>query len=91
MQVRGKVAIITGASAGIGQAAARKLAAAGARLTLAARSKDRLEALAKELGAAGAEVLVVVTDMRDRGQVRRMVEETARRFGRLDILLNNAG
>jgi short-subunit dehydrogenase len=89
MQIRGKVAIITGASAGIGLATARKLAAAGAKLTLAARSKDKLEALAKEL--VGAETLVVVTDMREGAQVTRMVEETGKRFGRLDILINNAG
>jgi NADP-dependent 3-hydroxy acid dehydrogenase YdfG len=91
MQIQGKVAIVTGASGGIGLATARKLAAAGAKLTLAARSKDKLEALSRELAAAGAEVLVVVTDMRDRAQVQRMVEETEKRFGRVDILVNNAG
>lgn len=89
MQVQGKVAIVTGASGGIGLATARKLAAAGAKLVLAARSKDKLEALAKELPAA--EPLVVVTDMRDKGQVKRMVDAAIKRFGHVDILVNNAG
>jgi short-subunit dehydrogenase len=91
VEVRDKVAIVTGASAGIGRATAKKLAAAGARVTLAARTKDMLHALAGELTAAGSEAFVVVTDMRDREQVKRMVEETVQHFGRVDILINNAG
>ena len=91
MDIKNTVAIVTGASAGIGLVTARKLAAKGAKVALAARNKEKLEALAKELTAAGGEALVIVTDMRDRAQIRHMVEETVRHFGRVDILVNNAG
>jgi NAD(P)-dependent dehydrogenase (short-subunit alcohol dehydrogenase family) len=91
VDVKGKVAIVTGASMGIGRATAQKLAAAGARVALAARSADTLQELARELKAAGGDALAVVTDMRDRAQVARMVEQTMAAFGRLDLLVNNAG
>ena len=87
MEINGKVAIITGASAGIGLATARLFAREGARLALAARSADALDALAAELPGA----LAIPTDMRDAAAIRRMVETAADHFGRVDILVNNAG
>ncbi len=84
----GKVVIITGASSGIGEACARLLAAQGCRLTLAARSVGKLEALAADLEA---ECLAVGADMTSPGDIRRIVECTMERFGRVDILLANAG
>ncbi len=91
MDVRNKAALVTGASAGIGRATAKRLAAAGARIALAARSADALERLAEELTKEGHEALAVPTDMRDAAQVKRFVQEAYRRFGRIDILVNNAG
>lgn len=91
MDIKNAVTIITGASQGIGRVTALAFAEAGARLALAARSAGLLEALAAELRANGAESLVVPTDMRDRAQVAAMVEATREHFGRVDILINNAG
>ncbi len=84
----GKVVIITGASSGIGAATARALDRCGCKLTLAARSADKLAALAGELGG---DALVVVADMTVGGDVVRMAEETVARFGRVDVLFANAG
>ena len=84
----GKVAIITGASSGIGEAAARLLAQQGCKLTLAARSVDKMQALAAELPA---DTLVVRADMTQPADISAMVERTLERFGRVDILLANAG
>ncbi|MCY4071416.1 MAG: SDR family oxidoreductase [Chloroflexi bacterium] len=83
-----KVVIITGASSGIGEAAARLLSQQGCKLALAARSVDKLEALAAELGA---DCLVVRADMTVPGDIMAMVERTLDRFGRIDIMLANAG
>jgi ribitol 2-dehydrogenase len=83
-----KVIIITGASSGIGAATARLLAKEGCKLVLAARSQDKLEALAKELEC---ETLVVPTDISQAEDVRNMVEETIQTFGRVDVLFANAG
>lgn len=85
----GKVVIITGASSGIGAATARALAHHGARLVLAARSADRVAELAAAL--APAEAIAVPTDVTSGSQVRHMVEEAIRRFGRIDVLFANAG
>jgi ribitol 2-dehydrogenase len=84
----GKVAIITGASSGIGAAAARALVREGCRVALAARSAERLGALAAELGA---EALAVAADVTSGADVARLVGATQDRFGRIDILLANAG
>jgi len=90
--LRGRVAIVTGASAGIGAATARALAACGARIVLAARRGDRLQQLAGELAAAyGVETLALPTDMSEREQVAALVTGAAAHFGRVDILINNAG
>lgn len=88
-KLAGKVVIITGASSGIGAATARALAQEGCKLALAARSTDRLEALADELGRANT--LVVPTDITSGAQVTAMVEQTVARFGRVDVLFANAG
>jgi NADP-dependent 3-hydroxy acid dehydrogenase YdfG len=82
----GTVALVTGASSGIGEAAARALAAEGAQVALAARRKDRLDALATELGG-----LAIETDVTDREQAAGAVERTVSELGRLDIVINNAG
>lgn len=84
----GKVVIITGASSGIGAATARALARLGCRLTLAARSVDKLRTLAEELGPA---TLVVPTDVTVGSDVTQMVAKTLEQFGRVDVLFANAG
>lgn len=91
MELQDKVVLVTGASMGIGRATALAFARAGAKLALAARSRDLLEALATEVRAQGQEALVIVADLRDPAQVHRMVDETVRHYGRLDVLVNNAG
>lgn len=90
MNVQGKIVIITGASMGIGAATARVFAEAGAKLVLAARSADKLEAVATSLPAQ-AETLIVPTDMTDQAQVKALINKAYERFGRIDILINNAG
>lgn len=91
MNLRGAVVAITGASAGIGRECAMAFARAGARLSVCARRMGRLEALADVIGAMGGEVLLSETDVSEQTQVRRFVEATVQRFGRLDVLVNNAG
>ena len=91
MDIKGKVVLITGASAGIGRATARCLAREGAKLALVARSAAALEELAEELRAQGCEVVVIPADLRDPAQVAEMVAATVERFGGLDVLINNAG
>jgi short-subunit dehydrogenase len=89
--ISGAVTVITGASAGIGRAAAHEFARAGARVVLAARDRTRLEEAAREIAAYQPEVLAVPTDVTDGSQVRRLIGETRGRFGRIDILICNAG
>lgn len=88
---RGKVALVTGASSGIGRATARRLAAEGMSLALAARRADRLDALASELRATGADVLVHPTDLRDARAIDALFADVRARFGGVDVLVNNAG
>ena len=83
-----KSIVITGASAGIGAALARHLAAEGHRLVLGSRSRDRLEAVARE---SGADARVVVTDVRRRADVERLRDEAVAAFGHVDVWVNNAG
>ncbi len=90
-QLRGAAVLITGASAGIGRAAALALAREGARLVLAARRRERLEEVATSVRALGGEALVAETDVADRRQVESAVSSAVSAFGRLDILVNNAG
>jgi NAD(P)-dependent dehydrogenase (short-subunit alcohol dehydrogenase family) len=87
----GEVAIVTGASSGIGAATARELARQGARVALAARRVDDLEAVARAIKEAGGEAVAIPTDVGDEAQLTRLVEQTIERFGRVDILVNNAG
>jgi NADP-dependent 3-hydroxy acid dehydrogenase YdfG len=84
----GKIAVVTGASSGIGEAAARRLAAEGVHVILSARRRERIEALAEELGDKAT---AVVADVADLEQVRVLFDEVRARFGGLDLLFNNAG
>ncbi|WP_255152055.1 SDR family oxidoreductase [Halorarius halobius] len=90
--LEGRVALVTGASSGIGYATARRLAADGADLALAARSEEKLDALAARLeDDHDARTVVAPTNIREEDEVEAMVEATVERFGRLDIVVSNAG
>ncbi|MFF9980349.1 SDR family oxidoreductase [Streptomyces erythrochromogenes] len=86
-----KVVAITGASSGIGEATARRLAADGHRLLLGARRVERLEALSKEIAAAGGTAAFRRLDVTDAGDVRGFVAAAGERYGRVDVVVNNAG
>ncbi len=86
-----QVAIVTGASSGIGEALAVQLAGQGAKVTLAARRADRLESIAETCRQAGGEALVVPTDIGQEAQCKALVDKTIERFWRVDLLINNAG
>ena len=90
-KLQGKVAIITGASAGIGQACARALAEEGARLVLTARRQERLEELQQEVAALGGEAIIVTGDAREESTAVDTVNAAMAAFGRIDILINNTG
>ena len=87
----GRVAVVTGASSGLGVVFAEGLAEAGAKVVIAARRRQRLEALAKRLEAGGAEVLVQTCDVSEAEDVDRMVAAVLERFGTVDVLVSNAG
>lgn len=89
--IKGKVVAITGASSGIGAEAALLLAAGGAKMVLGARGMDRLVALAARITAAGGEVIFARTDVRKRVDVTNLVNMACERYGKLDVLINNAG
>lgn len=86
--IQDKVVVITGASSGLGEATARLLASEGAKVVLAARRSDRIQALAEELGE---NALAVPTDVTDLKQVQQLVDKAVEAFGRIDVMLNNAG
>jgi NAD(P)-dependent dehydrogenase (short-subunit alcohol dehydrogenase family) len=90
-KLQGKVVLITGGSRGLGLVLARELAARGAKLAICARSADKLELARQELEKAGAEVLALPIDVTEREQVDAMIRDVLDRFGRLDVLINNAG
>jgi NADP-dependent 3-hydroxy acid dehydrogenase YdfG len=87
--IEGKVVVITGASSGLGEAAARQLAKDGAKLALGARRLDRLQALAQELSLRSD--AVVQTDVTQHEQVKRLVDQAVQTYGRVDVIINNAG
>src|SRR5262249_29684697 len=87
----GKTAVITGASKGLGKSIALALAGAGARLALASRNKEQLQSVAAEARKLGAEAEVFVADVTAEADVKRLESEVAARFGRAQILVNNAG
>jgi NADP-dependent 3-hydroxy acid dehydrogenase YdfG len=89
-RLEGTVALVTGASSGIGEATAIALAAEGASVAIAARRRDRLEQVVERIGN-DADVLVIETDITNEASAFAMVEDTVREFGRLDTLVNNAG
>src|SRR6476646_6021723 len=90
-RLEGQIVIVTGASAGIGEAAVRRLAGEGATVVLAARRPDRLEALKREIESAGGRALAVAGDVTSPRDRERLVQETMRAYGRIDGLVNNAG
>ena len=87
--IEGKVVVITGASSGLGEATARHLAAQGASVVLGARRQDRIRALAREL--SGGKAIAVTTDVGDRAQVKALVDAAVEAYGRVDVMINNAG
>jgi NADP-dependent 3-hydroxy acid dehydrogenase YdfG len=89
--IEGKVVVITGASSGLGEATARLLSAEGATVVLGARRVDRLKSLADELTTSGGKALAVATDVTNYDQVKRLVDAAVHTFGRVDVMLNNAG
>jgi NADP-dependent 3-hydroxy acid dehydrogenase YdfG len=90
-RLQGKVALVTGASSGIGEATALALAEEGARVVAAARRSERLEALVKRIEGQRGQAIALMVDVSDEAQVREMVRRAHDRWGRLDLLVNNAG
>jgi NADP-dependent 3-hydroxy acid dehydrogenase YdfG len=89
--IESKVVVITGASSGLGEATARHLAERGATVALGARRRDRISALADELTTKGYKARAVQTDVTDKQQVKNLVDTAVQEFGRIDVMLNNAG
>lgn len=89
--IAGKIVVITGASSGLGEATARHLSARGASVVLGARRVERIQSLAAELNGAGGKALAIATDVTDPGQVKKLVEGAVRHYGRIDVVINNAG
>lgn len=90
-RLKDKVVIVTGGNSGVGAATAKLLAAEGAKVVITARRAAALEAVAKEIEAAGGEVLAVPTDISKPGDAESLVEKTMEKFGKIDVLVNNAG
>ncbi|CAA9465600.1 MAG: 3-oxoacyl-[acyl-carrier protein] reductase [uncultured Rubrobacteraceae bacterium] len=90
-KLEGKVAVITGASSGIGEATAEALAAEGASVVVAARREDRLTDLVEKINGNGGKALSVSADVTDEGQAHELIRKAKEEFGRVDILVNNAG
>ena len=90
-EIQNKVVIITGASSGLGEATAQRLGANGAKLMLAARREDRLKELVDAIAQSGGTATYLVTDVTDSAQVEALAKETLSKYGRIDVLINNAG
>ena len=90
-EIAGKVVVITGASSGLGEATARHLSAQGASVVLGARRVDRIQALAAELAGTGGKAIAIATDVTDYDQVKRLVDAAVQAYGRVDVMINNAG
>ncbi len=90
-KLNGTIAIITGATSGIGRETAREFAKAGSKVVVAGRRKERLQELVGELETSGAEALSMQTDVADQSQIESLIAKTIERFGRIDVLVNNAG
>jgi len=91
MTLSGRVAFVTGASQGIGRACAVKLAAAGATVALAARNREKLEEVAREIAAAGGKAEMFVLDVADEEQIKSVFKSAIAHLGKIDVLVNNAG
>lgn len=89
--IEGKIVVITGASSGLGEATARHLSLRGATVVLGARRLDRIDALAVELAGRDKKAIAVQTDVTQRGQVQHLVEAAVAAYGRIDVMINNAG
>ncbi|HUC50238.1 MAG TPA: SDR family oxidoreductase [Xanthobacteraceae bacterium] len=89
--IEGKVVVITGASSGLGEASARLLAAQGASVVLGARRQDRIQLLATELTGPGGKAIALTTDVIHRDQVKKLVDAAVQTYGRVDVMINNAG
>ena len=89
--IEGKVVVVTGASSGLGEAAARFLSTQGASVVLGARRVDRIQALAGELTSRGGKSLAIKTDVTRRDEVQALVDAAVKTYGRLDVIINNAG
>ncbi|MGZ5146972.1 MAG: SDR family oxidoreductase [Burkholderiales bacterium] len=89
--IEGKVVVITGASSGLGEAAARLLSEQGALVVLGARRFDRIQSLADELTRNGRKALAIATDVTDYAQVKKLVDAAVQTYGRIDVMINNAG
>jgi NADP-dependent 3-hydroxy acid dehydrogenase YdfG len=89
--IEGKVVVITGASSGLGEATARLLSAQGASVALGARRLDRIQTLANELKARGGKAIAIATDVTECDQVKGLVDAAMQAFGRIDVMINNAG
>ena len=89
--IKDKIVVVTGASSGLGEATARLLSAQGATVVLGARRADRLQALAKDLESRAGKALALTTDVRLREQVKALVDSAVQTYGRIDVMINNAG
>lgn len=89
--IRGKVVVITGASSGFGAVSARYLSERGAIVALGARSTDKIKEIAKEINSKGGKALAITTDVTDAKQVKHLVDSAVMDFGRIDVIVNNAG
>jgi 3-oxoacyl-[acyl-carrier protein] reductase len=91
MNISGRVALVTGASQGIGRSCALKLASAGATVALAARNQEKLDELVREISAAGGKAAAFTVDVSDEAQIKSACKAAITQFGKIDILVNNAG